>query len=228
MRWRHACARLRDRPALPHSSMMGAPRALTTTAARAQFSAKASTSSAIDARRPSASRPIQPIASQVTPVFRLASFGVRASAPAASHSLTAKGVTAAAQHGKPTIGAANGDGLAVIGDKHIGSRRRDRPETGPKHQCCPAQAQRRAQGADEEHAGGSHQQRASAERLYASYCPRQAANPLGTQTIQSMPPPMRCQNTPSKPKGIATTPRIPIGITATKTTSIARRFAKTP
>ncbi|MGB8669070.1 MAG: hypothetical protein WCD29_04765, partial [Pseudolabrys sp.] len=68
----------------------GAPRALTTTAARAQSSAKASTSNAIDARRPSASRPIQPIASQVTPVFRMASFGVRASAPAASHSLTAK------------------------------------------------------------------------------------------------------------------------------------------
>ena len=68
----------------------GAPRTLTTTAARAQFWAKASTSSAIDARRPSASRPIQPFASQVTPVFRPASSGVRASAPAASHSLTAK------------------------------------------------------------------------------------------------------------------------------------------
>ena len=39
-----------------------------------------------------------------------------------------------------------------------------------------------------------------------------------------MPPPMRCQNTPSKPKGIATTPRIPIGITATETTNVAGRL----
>jgi hypothetical protein len=57
----------------------GACRALTTTAACAQSSANASTSGTIDASRPSASLPMQPIALQVTPVFKLASFGVRAS-----------------------------------------------------------------------------------------------------------------------------------------------------
>ncbi len=49
-----------------------------------------------------------------------------------------------------------------------------------------------------------------------------------TQTIQSIPSLMSRQNTASKPKGMATTPRMPIGITTADTTGMARRLAITP
>jgi len=68
----------------------GGSRALITTAARVQSSAKASTDSANDTGRPSAKCPMQPAASHCTPLARLASLAARASPSAISHSLIAK------------------------------------------------------------------------------------------------------------------------------------------
>ncbi len=49
-----------------------------------------------------------------------------------------------------------------------------------------------------------------------------------TAIIQSMPTPISYQQKPSNPNGIATRPRMPIGITQTDTTGIASRLAITP
>jgi hypothetical protein len=46
--------------------------------------------------------------------------------------------------------------------------------------------------------------------------------------IQSIPHPISFQQMASKPNGIASTPRMPIGITSTDTTGIASRLAITP
>ena len=65
-------------------------RGLTTSAARAQSSSKASIASTIDTSRPPAIAPMQPMESQRVLTASEASFGCRPSASAASHSFTAK------------------------------------------------------------------------------------------------------------------------------------------
>jgi hypothetical protein len=58
--------------------------------------------------------------------------------------------------------------------------------------------------------------------------PGSCATNSTTWIIQSMPAPIRCQNTPSKPNGMASRPSSPIGITQTDTTGMASRLAITP
>ena len=58
--------------------------------------------------------------------------------------------------------------------------------------------------------------------------PGNAATHCATAIIQSMPQPIACQNTPSKPNGIAAMPSRPAGITSAETTGIAARLASTP
>ena len=58
--------------------------------------------------------------------------------------------------------------------------------------------------------------------------PGRCATHSTTSIIQSMPQPITVQHGASKPKGIMTTPRMPIGITTTETTGIAARLAITP
>jgi hypothetical protein len=49
-----------------------------------------------------------------------------------------------------------------------------------------------------------------------------------TAIIQSMPMPISHQKKPSKPKGTASRPSMPAGITSAETTGIAARLASTP
>jgi hypothetical protein len=49
-----------------------------------------------------------------------------------------------------------------------------------------------------------------------------------TVSIQSMPAPISFQNTASKPNGMASRPRMPIGITSVDTTGMASRLAIIP
>ena len=58
--------------------------------------------------------------------------------------------------------------------------------------------------------------------------PGRAATHCVTTIIQSMPTPISHQKKPSKPKGIATRPSMPAGITSADTTGIAARLASTP
>ncbi len=58
--------------------------------------------------------------------------------------------------------------------------------------------------------------------------PGRPATHCVTTIIQSMPTPISHQKNPSKPKGIATRPSRPAGITSAETTGIAARLARTP
>src|SRR5476649_543687 len=58
--------------------------------------------------------------------------------------------------------------------------------------------------------------------------PGRAVTHSTTVIIQSMPAPMSRQQIASKPNGMATTPRMPSGITSADTTGMASRLAITP
>ena len=73
-----------------------------------------------------------------TPVFKLASFGVLASASAASHSLTAKLSRPLRKMESRPSGATNGNSLAIVRNQHIRLWRCDRPKAGADQQRRPA------------------------------------------------------------------------------------------
>jgi hypothetical protein len=58
--------------------------------------------------------------------------------------------------------------------------------------------------------------------------PGRAVTHSTTVIIQSMPAPISRQQIASKPNGMATTPRMPNGITSADTTGMASRLAITP
>ena len=58
--------------------------------------------------------------------------------------------------------------------------------------------------------------------------PGSDATHRATAFIHSIPCPIICQNAASKPKGMLSTPRMPIGMTTPETTGMASRLATTP
>jgi hypothetical protein len=58
--------------------------------------------------------------------------------------------------------------------------------------------------------------------------PGRLATHKATVSIHSMPKPICRQKKASKPNGIATTPRMPMGMTRAETIGMASRFAITP
>ena len=166
-----------------------ASRGLTTTAARLQSSARASSDCANDISRPSDRRPMQPMASQTIPFCNVASLGVTRVAVGGEPFLEREGVAAVVQHRQPAVRPADRRGPAVGGDQHVRAAASSPPRAQAKNTSTRATpAQRRAQQADQQQAGGA---RAAAARCRRLRCgrPRPAgcATHSATAIIQSMP-----------------------------------------
>ena len=181
-------------------------------------------------KRPSASRPMQPAASQRMPSPR-ARVGVRARIGIGGEPLPRReGVAAGADDGEPAVGAAHREASPVGGDQHV-RLRRARPPT------ALAMREQRHAGEPQRRSAAGRARPARRCRAAAARSPNAAMRPtapgrLATQSataiIQSMPSPISRQKKPSKPNGIARTPRMPIGMTQADTTGIASRLAITP
>ena len=157
-----------------------------------------------DASRPSASCPMQPMASQRTPSCRLAI--LRRAAVAVGHQpFLDREAVAAARAGSPVVPSAPADGgrLPVAGDQHIGPRQPPAP-TGLRRAPAPRRSSAAASATGT--AAASPAVASSSGPVPKAWiwptAPGRCATHNTTAIIQSTPCPISCQNSASKPNGM--------------------------
>ena len=182
----------------------GASRALTTRAARRQSSSNASIVRAMATSEPSRSFPMQPASSHLMPLPSAASFGVRASPSAASHSRNANmslpDLIMASRPSAPRTATALPS--AAISTSGCGAR--TIRTIAPAISTRADQAQRRPEQAEQHQPERAHEQRPGAERRHAPDRARKARDPERDRWSSTRcPSPISHQKKPSRPNGIA-------------------------
>ena len=206
----------------------GACRAVTITAAFSQSSMKASGRSAMATYPPPARPSAQPTSSQRAPCPSDASSGRRASPSAASQSRRTKGsflvcITCSRWSAPRAATLTPSPAIRMSGGAAV--------EAKPAAMTIIATPLQRS-GVLSRHSSRMPSVASSSgvmpNATMRPTAPGHDATHCATAVIQSMPRPMACQNTPSRPNGRASSPPRPAGMTHSEMTGIASRLATTP